>query len=69
MTRQLAERRSGSERRVVERRHTMRYDVRTLLIMDGITWVDPETGERRRRVRRRADRETLAIKFVEHACP
>jgi len=61
------ERRSGNERRVVERRQTMRYSVQTLLIIDGITWVDSEGGERRRGVRRRSDREVLAIKFVQRA--
>jgi hypothetical protein len=63
------ERRVCRERRVVERRRTMRYNVRTLLIIDGITWVDPENGERRRQVRRRVDREALAIMFVRHALP
>ncbi|MFY9556380.1 MAG: hypothetical protein WAV47_16830, partial [Blastocatellia bacterium] len=33
------ERRSGSQRRVVERRRTIRYNVSTLLIIDGITWL------------------------------
>ncbi|HSB11157.1 MAG TPA: hypothetical protein VLM38_16835 [Blastocatellia bacterium] len=47
----------------------MRYNVSTLLIIDGITWVDPENGERRRQVRRRADRETLAVKFLQYARP
>jgi hypothetical protein len=47
----------------------MRYDVRTLLIIDGITWIDPEGGERRRAVRRRADREALALAFVRHSNP
>jgi hypothetical protein len=47
----------------------MRYNVRTLLIIDGITWIDPEGGERRRTVRRRTDREVLAIKFVQRAYP
>jgi hypothetical protein len=47
----------------------MRYNVRTLLIIDGITWVDPEGAERRRAVRRRADREALVIAFVRHANP
>lgn len=61
------EKRSGNERRVSERRHTMRYSVRTLLIIDGITWVDSEGGERRRGVRRRSDREVLAIKFIQRA--
>jgi hypothetical protein len=61
------ERRSDRERRVVERRRTMRYNVHTLLIVDGITWVDPEGDERRRGIRRRVDRESVAIKFVQHA--
>lgn len=69
MTWRGLERRVGSERRVVERRRTMRYNVRTLLIIDGITWVDPEDSERRRQVRRRVDREALAIMFVRHAHP
>ncbi|HLF83905.1 MAG TPA: hypothetical protein VI837_07015 [Blastocatellia bacterium] len=67
MTWREKERRVGLERRVAERRRTMRYNVRTLLIIDGITWVDPENGERRRAVRRRADRETLATAFVRYA--
>lgn len=69
MTWRGAERRSLPERRVVERRHTMHYKVNTLLIIDGITWVDPEGEERRRSVRRRADRESLAIRFVQQALP
>jgi ABC-type lipopolysaccharide export system ATPase subunit len=60
---------SGGERRLVERRRTMRYNVQTLLIIEGITWVDPDDAERRRQVRRRADREALAIMFVRHARP
>ena len=67
MTWRGEERRSDRERRVVERRRTMRYNVHTLLIVDGITWVDPEGDERRRGIRRRADRESVAIKFVQHA--
>jgi hypothetical protein len=63
------ERRTGHERRVVERRRTMRYSVRTLLIIDGITWVDPDGSERRHQVRRRADREALAAAFVRRANP
>jgi hypothetical protein len=61
------ERRSDRERRLVERRRTMRYNVRTLVIVDGITWIDPEGDERRRSIRRHADRESVAIKFVQHA--
>ncbi len=69
MTLRSEEKRSGNERRLVERRRTMRYNVRALLIIDGITWIDSEGGERRQRVRRRADREALAVKFVQRACP
>jgi hypothetical protein len=47
----------------------MRYNASTLLIIDGITWVDPEGGERRHAVRRRSDREALATAFVRHAEP
>lgn len=63
------ERRGDTERRVVERRRTMRYDARTLLIIDGRTWIDPEGGERRRKVRRNADRYTLATKFLQYSRP
>ena len=63
------ERRADRERRLAERRRTMRYKVRTLVIIDGITWIDPEGDERRRSIRRRADRESVAIKFVQHALP
>ena len=63
------ERRVASERRLVERRRTMSYNVRNLLIIEGITWVDPDDAKRRRQVRRRADREALAIRFVRHAHP
>lgn len=67
MTSREKERRTDRERRVSERRRTMRYSVRTLVIIDGITWVDPEGDERRRSIRRQADRESVAIKFVQHA--
>ena len=63
------QRRRGNERRVVERRRTTRYNVQTLLIVDGITWIDPEDGDRRKHIRRRHDRETLAIKVVHYARP
>jgi hypothetical protein len=63
------ERRRGHERRVVERRHTMRYNVQTLLVVDGITWIDPEDGERRKHIRRKHDREALATKVAYYARP
>ena len=62
-------RRLGDERRVIERRRTMRYNVRTLLVVEGVTWIDPEGGERRKHIRRRTDREALAIKFAYYARP
>ncbi len=59
------ERRSGRERRQRERRHSMRYASDTVIIVSGITWVDNEGTDRRRRVRRRADREALAEKIIK----
>jgi hypothetical protein len=47
----------------------MRYNVRRLVVVDGITWIDPEDGERRMHIRRRRDREALAIKVARHAAP
>jgi hypothetical protein len=67
MTPRQQERRTDRERRIAERRRTMRYHLRNLLIIDGITWIDPEGDERRRSIRRRVDRESAAIKFVQHA--
>ena len=63
------ERRSGKDRRVVERRRTMNYGVQTLLIVDGITWIDHESNVRRQRIRRRGDRELLARKLIEKTRP
>ena len=63
------ERRLMKERRTCERRRTMRYDVRALIIVDGITWVDAEGSQRRQHVRRRDDREALAIKIADLSRP
>jgi hypothetical protein len=63
------ERRSGKDRRIVERRRTMQYGVRTLVIVDGITWIDHESNARRQHVRRRDDRELLARSIIEKARP
>ena len=63
------ERRKSGDRRLIERRHTMRYRVRNLIVVDGVTWIDPDGSERRQKIRRRHDRETLAIKFVNYAHP
>ena len=61
------ERRSGKDRRVHERRLTMRYDVQSLIIIDGITWIDPGAKDRRTHIRRRQDREALARKLLASA--
>jgi hypothetical protein len=63
------ERRNGYERRVVERRRTMRYNVETLLVVDGITWVDPKGTDRRQHIRRLEDRVQLADKVIQYARP
>jgi hypothetical protein len=63
------ERRKREDRRLSERRRTMRYNVQTLLIVDGVTWVDHEGNERRHHIRRRDDREWLARKIIEKTRP
>jgi len=60
------ERRSGNDRRLGERRRTMRYGVENLVIIDGITWVDGEGQERRQRIRRRQDRQALVRRLLEY---
>ncbi|HKS39131.1 MAG TPA: hypothetical protein VJX74_00850 [Blastocatellia bacterium] len=47
----------------------MRYNVQTLLIVDGVTWIDHEGNERRHHIRRRDDREWLARKIIEKTRP
>lgn len=63
------ERRVTIDRRLRERRRTMRYNVKTLLIVDGITWIDPEEGNRRQHIRRKADREAIASKVIHYTRP
>jgi hypothetical protein len=63
------ERRAKLERRLNERRRTMRYNVDMLVIVDGITWVDAEGGNRRQYIRRREDREKLASKIMQYSRP
>jgi len=58
------ERRSGKERRVVERRKTSPYRVKSLVVIDGITWVEQRDDARRSRIRRREDRERIAKRFL-----
>lgn len=67
MTWNGTERRTGKERRLTERRRTMRYNVDALFIIDGITWIDSESDKRRQRIRRRADREAIAQRIADLA--
>ena len=63
------ERRRTRDRRLHERRRTMRYNIDTLVIVDGITWIDAEGGNRRQQIRRRDDRERLASKIIHYTRP
>jgi hypothetical protein len=57
----------GIDRRKIERRRSMRYTADTLVIIDGVTWIDNEGTDRRRKIRRREDRERLARRILEDA--
>ena len=59
------ERRTIKERRNQERRRSMRYTADTLIVIDGVTWIDNEGTDRRRKVRRREDRERIARRILE----
>lgn len=59
------ERRSRIERRKQERRHSMRYTTDTVIVLDGVTWIEVEGTDRRRKVRRREDRERIARRILE----
>ncbi|HVG20308.1 MAG TPA: hypothetical protein VNI02_14755 [Blastocatellia bacterium] len=59
------ERRRVDERRKQERRRSMRYTADTLIVIEGVTWIDNEGTDRRRKVRRREDREKIAKKILE----
>jgi len=61
------ERRIGKDRRLAERRRTMRYNVEALVIIDGITWIDSENDKRRQTIRRQTDRQALAQRVIELA--
>ncbi|HVF90802.1 MAG TPA: hypothetical protein VNH22_12095 [Blastocatellia bacterium] len=63
------ERRLRKERRVVERRRSMNYNSQTVVVVEGVTWIDAEGADRRRSVRRRADRERLASIIIRVARP
>ncbi|HEY7914257.1 MAG TPA: hypothetical protein VIG62_20265 [Blastocatellia bacterium] len=60
-----AERRTVKERRKQERRRSMRYTADTLIVIDGVTWIDNEGTDRRRKVRRREDRERIARRILD----
>lgn len=59
------ERRTYEDRRRAERRRSMRYTADTLIVLEGVTWIDNEGTDRRRKVRRREDRERIAKKILE----
>ncbi|HWP42159.1 MAG TPA: hypothetical protein VNO14_02910 [Blastocatellia bacterium] len=59
------DRRSSMERRKQERRRSLRYASETVIVLDGVTWIDTEGTDRRRKVRRREDRERIARKILE----
>ncbi len=54
------ERRGSKERRRNERRRSIRYTAETLIVIGGVTWIDNEGTDRRRKVRRKDDRERIA---------
>jgi hypothetical protein len=43
----------------------MRYVGETLVVIDGVTWIDHEGTDRRRKIRRREDRERIARSILE----
>jgi hypothetical protein len=59
------ERRIKRERRAQERRRSIRYTADTLIVIGGVTWIDNEGTDRRRKVRRKKDREQIARKILD----
>jgi hypothetical protein len=53
------EKRRGVDRRRQERRQSDRYVEGTLIVLNGVTWIDSHGIDRRRIVRREADKEML----------
>jgi len=53
------DRRSNQERRKQERRRSIRYTAETLIVVGGVTWIDNEGTDRRRKVRRVDDRQRI----------
>ena len=60
-----SERRGADDRRKNERRRSIRYTADTLIVIDGVTWIDNEGTDRRRKVRRRDDRERIAKRILD----
>ena len=61
------ERCGKKDRRKEERRRSIRYTADTLIVIDGVTWIDNEGTDRRRKVRRRLDRERIAKLILDDA--
>ncbi|MEK6324796.1 MAG: hypothetical protein AABN33_24400 [Acidobacteriota bacterium] len=61
------ERRNSNERRQQERRRSIRYTAETLIVIGGVTWIDNEGTDRRRKVRRKDDRERIARRILDDA--
>jgi len=59
------ERRINKDRRGQERRRSIRYTADTLIVIAGVTWIDNEGTDRRRKVRRKHDRERIARKILD----
>lgn len=59
------ERRGKKDRRKEERRRSIRYTADTLIVIDGVTWIDNEGTDRRRKVRRLGDRERIAKLIID----
>ena len=60
-----SERRGADDRRKNERRRSIRYTADTLIVIDGVTWIDNKGTDRRRKVRRRDDRERIAKRILD----
>ena len=61
------EKRSAADRRKEERRRSIRYTSDTLIVIDGVTWIDTEGTDRRRKVRRLEDRQRIARRIIDES--
>jgi hypothetical protein len=59
------ERRNKNERRRQERRRSIRYTAETLIVIGGVTWIDNEGTDRRRKIRRKDDRDRIVKKILD----